>query len=47
MRFQDLTFSSTGDRLYVLRGDGRVYEWNLAELRTELAKLGLNWQDKH
>ncbi len=43
MRLQTLAFSPTGDRLYALRGNGAVYEWNLAELRKELAKLGLDW----
>jgi hypothetical protein len=44
MRLQTLLFSPTGDRLYALRGNGTVYEWNLAELRKELAKLGLDWR---
>jgi WD40 repeat protein len=40
----DLRFSRTGDRLYLVRLDGRVYEWDLARLRAELAKLGLDWE---
>jgi hypothetical protein len=24
----------------------RLFEWDLAQLQTELAKLGLNWQDR-
>ena len=43
MRFQDVCFNATGDRMYLLRGDGRVYEWNVAELRNELVLLGLDW----
>jgi WD40 repeat protein len=44
LRVRDFTFSAAGDRLYVLRLDGRVYEWNLARLREQLAKLGLDWE---
>jgi WD40 repeat protein len=43
MRLQTLVFSPNGDRLYALRANGAVYDWNLAELRKELARLGLDW----
>jgi hypothetical protein len=33
--------SSDGNRLWLLAAGCRVFEWNLAELRSELAKLGL------
>jgi WD40 repeat protein len=44
MVLRDFTFSASGDRLYLLRLDGRVYEWNLAQLHKELAKLELDWE---
>jgi len=37
--------SNAEDRVYALRLDGRACEWNLDELRRELAKLILDWQD--
>jgi serine/threonine protein kinase/WD40 repeat protein len=43
VRLRELTFSVSGDRLYLMGLDGRIYDWNLAELRRELAKLGLPW----
>jgi WD40 repeat protein len=44
MRLRDFTFSAAGDHLYLLRVDGRIHEWNLAQVRRELAKLGLDWE---
>ena len=44
MRLRDFTFNNAGDRVYALRLDGRVYEWNLDELRHELKKLELDWK---
>ena len=44
MRLRDFTFNNNGERVYAMRLDGRVYEWNLAELHRELAKLALDWQ---
>jgi serine/threonine protein kinase/WD40 repeat protein len=44
MRLRDFTFSAAGDHLYLLRVDGRVHEWNLAQVHRELSKLGLDWQ---
>jgi len=35
--------SEDGSRLWLLAIGCRLFEWNLAELRTELARLGLNW----
>jgi WD40 repeat protein len=43
MRLRELTFSAAGDRIYLLRLDGRVYEWDLAELKRQLASLRLAW----
>src|SRR5205807_8105465 len=45
MRVRDLVFGAAGDRLYLMRLDGRVYEWDLDRLRAELAKLQLDWID--
>jgi hypothetical protein len=41
---QEYQFSPDGSRLFVLLENGRICEWNLAELRRELAKLNLDWQ---
>lgn len=35
--------SPDGSRLWLLATGYRVFEWNLAQLRVELAKLGLDW----
>jgi hypothetical protein len=43
MRLRELTFGSTSDRIYLVRLDGRVYEWDLAELRRQLGNLHLAW----
>jgi hypothetical protein len=43
MRFQAITFSKNDDRLFALRGDGRLYEWNLGQLHQHLAALRLDW----
>jgi len=40
MRLQTLIFSPSGNQIYALRANGTVYEWNLGELRKELARLG-------
>jgi len=37
--------SADGNRLWSLGLGHRVYEWDLAAIRQELAKLGLDWQD--
>jgi hypothetical protein len=36
--------SADGSRLWLLASGYRVFEWNLASLRRELVKLGLDWQ---
>jgi WD40 repeat protein len=36
--------SADGQRLWLLGAAFRVFEWNLAQLRSELAKLGLDWE---
>ena len=33
-----------GTRLWLLAAGYRVFEWNLAELRAELGKIGLDWK---
>ena len=43
--FSNTLLSNAEDRVYALRLDGRACEWNLDELRRELAKLILDWQD--
>jgi hypothetical protein len=35
--------SGDGSRLWLLVGGFRLFEWNLAALRGELSKLGLDW----
>jgi WD40 repeat protein len=36
--------SADGRRLWLLGSGYRLFEWNLGQLRTELAKLGLDWK---
>ncbi len=43
-RLRDFAFSASGEHLYLMGLDGRIYEWNLAQLRKELTKLGLPWE---
>ncbi|MCX6953483.1 MAG: WD40 repeat domain-containing serine/threonine-protein kinase [Verrucomicrobia bacterium] len=40
-----LRFTADGRRLIAARLDGQVDLWEIATLRTELAKLGLDWPD--
>jgi WD40 repeat protein len=40
------SFSPDSKRLIVLLKNGRIVEWNLAEIRGELARLGLDWQSR-
>ncbi len=40
---QSACLSRDGNRLWLLDSGYRIFEWNLAELRSELARLGLNW----
>jgi WD40 repeat protein len=37
------SLSADGSRLWLRAGNCRIFEWNLAELRAELAKLNLAW----
>ena len=39
-------FSPDGKRLIIVLRNGQVVDWDLAELRRELAKLKLDWQDR-
>jgi hypothetical protein len=41
--FASAVWSPEGERLYVLGVGHRVFEWNLATLRRELAARGLDW----
>jgi len=36
--------NADGTRLWLLAAGYRVFEWNLAELRAELGKIGLDWK---
>jgi eukaryotic-like serine/threonine-protein kinase len=38
--------SADGRRLWLLGAAFRVFEWNLGQLRSELAKLGLDWEQR-
>jgi WD40 repeat protein len=39
-------FSPDGSRVWLLAAGYRLFEWNLGQLRTELAKLGLDWEQQ-
>ena len=41
----DWQFSRDSKRLFLLLKSGHVREWNLAELRNELGRRGLDWSD--
>lgn len=43
LRLQQINFTPDGARLMMLQATGRFYEWDLARLRADLAKLGLGW----
>jgi WD40 repeat protein len=43
MRLRELAFGATSDRIYLVRLDGRVYEWDLVEFKRQLASLHLAW----
>ena len=36
-------FSPDGKRLWLIAANYRLFEWNFGQLRTELARLGLGW----
>jgi WD40 repeat protein len=38
--------SGDGSRLWLLAGGYRIFEWNIGELRKELAKLSLDWAEQ-
>ena len=42
--FRSACLSADGRRLWLLGSGYRLFEWNLAQLRSELAKLGLDWE---
>ena len=44
IEIQGLAFSASGDRLFIAGMGHRVYEWDLTRLRSELQKLGLDWE---
>ncbi len=39
-------FSSDGTRLLVMGNNGQMFDWDIREIRRELAKLGLDWSDR-
>ena len=43
LRLQQINFTPDGARLMMLQATGRFYEWDLARLRADLDKLGLDW----
>lgn len=45
MRLADWRFSPNNRRLFVLSSAGEVFDWNLGELRAELATLRLDWKN--
>ncbi|MBI5388572.1 MAG: protein kinase [Verrucomicrobia bacterium] len=45
VRLHDLAFSPNRARLFLLQGTDRLLEWDLAELRRELARRSLDWKD--
>ncbi|HXG47313.1 MAG TPA: serine/threonine-protein kinase [Methylomirabilota bacterium] len=40
---QHYQFSPDSTRLFYLSGNGRLFDWDLAQIRAELAKLHLDW----
>ena len=42
--FRSACLSADGRRLWLLSSGYRLFEWNLGQLRTELAKMGLDWK---
>jgi WD40 repeat protein len=42
---QDFQFSADSTRLLFLGHDGQMFDWDLSEIRAELAKFGLDWSD--
>ncbi len=45
LQFHQICLRPDGQRLWLLGRGHRIYEWNLAVLRQELARLGLDWED--
>jgi len=41
-----LKFSADGQWLLATKDDGETIAWNLPEIRRELAKLGLDWENR-
>jgi WD40 repeat protein len=41
-----LEFSRDGQWLVAAKNDGETVAWNLPEIRSELKKLGLDWEDR-
>ena len=46
LQLRGLAFSPKSDTLAAAVENGVVQLWNLAELRRELARLGLDWEDE-
>jgi hypothetical protein len=43
---QDFQFSADSTRLLFVGNNGQMFDWDLGEIRRELAKLELNWSDR-
>lgn len=44
---QNFQFTPDGARLLFLSNNGQMFEWNLAEIRQQFARLGLDWSPKN
>ena len=44
---QNFQFSVDSARLLFVSNNGQMFDWDLSEIRRELAKLGLDWSDGH
>ena len=43
---QNFQFTPDGARLLFMSNNGQMFEWNLNEIRQDLARLGLDWPDR-
>ena len=42
---QDFQFTPDSKRLLFMSNNGQMFEWDLSEIRHDLAKLGMDWKD--
>jgi hypothetical protein len=47
LHFHSACLSGDGRCLWMLAPGYRVFEWNFSQLRPELAKLGLDWENQN